>query len=144
MFRKSEILQPVSFCRSRCYTDWEVPLRHLLSSRQIYGLQDYWKHTNQQLWKNILFLHLAFEENYPVWKGSTVFDIHEGTSWEIHFKKKIKSSCYDNCNSYFWKSYDRWRKENNTSETKLQEYNIFFHLKFRAIGRRAVEIINFL
>lgn len=36
------------------------------------------------------------------------------------------------------------RKINNTSETKLQEYSIFFHLKFRAIGRRAVEIINFL
>lgn len=39
---------------------------------------------------------------------------------------------------------DEERKINNTSETKLQEYNIFFHLKFRAIGRRAVEIINFL
>lgn len=39
---------------------------------------------------------------------------------------------------------DEERKINNTSETKLQEYNIFFHLKFRAIGRRAVEMINFL
>lgn len=39
---------------------------------------------------------------------------------------------------------DEERKINNKSETKLQEYNLFFHLKFRAVGRRSVEIINFL
>lgn len=39
---------------------------------------------------------------------------------------------------------DEERKINNKSETKLQKFSIFFHLKFIAIGRIDVEGIYLL